>query len=420
MQFSSPQQANTAAVELRSAGRRDESIAAFREGIAQFPGVLTLHQNLAQVLYESGDNAGAIAEHRAALGITDNAASHLALYELLQITGNRDEALDHQLAALAKNHVFSHIAPHEKRRVMCLCAPGDWQTNIPVDFLFDLDTTTIHKFYLINEKSMTEGIRVTYDVMWNTIAESPTAVSALAIAKYIMRTQEKPVLNAPVRVLATARPMLSQTLANTGAIVPALAFIDRAGLERGNIADIPFPIIVRPMGSHAGAGLERLEQPTDLPAYVQRHPAKQYFVSPFVDYSSEDGYFRKYRIVFVDGIPYPVHLAISKNWMIHYYNASMAENQWMRDEEARFLEDPRSAFDGPRFETLVKIGSAVALEYFGIDCAIDRAGNVLMFEADAAMLVHTSDPADVYPYKQQFIPRIYRAVERMIDSRKQA
>jgi tetratricopeptide (TPR) repeat protein len=418
MQFMSPQQANAAAVELRSNGRLDEAIAAFRSAIEQFPTVLTLHQNLAQVLYEAGDNEGAIAAHRAALGVSDNVASHVALYELLQVTGKHDEALDHQRKALATTHLFSHIAPNEQRRVLCLCAPGDWQVNIPVDFLFDLATTTVHKLYLVDQKSLVQTGLPAHDVMWNTIAESPTALNALAIANYLMRTADKPVLNAPARVIATARPLLANTLGSTGALVPPLETIERRVLEQGSAGKIAFPAIVRPMGSHAGQGLERIAEASEIRAYVARHPAAQYFVSPFVDYASKDGYYRKYRIVFVDGVPFPVHLAISSNWMIHYYNASMADHQWMRDEEARFLEDPRAAFDGPRFETLVKIGAAVALEYFGIDCAIDRDGNVLMFEADPAMLVHTSDPEDLYPYKKQFIPRIYRAVERMIDSRK--
>ena len=68
----------------------------------------------------------------------------------------------------------------------------------------------------------------------------------------------------------------------------------------------------------------------------------------------------------------------------------------------------------------MQIGNAIGLEYFGIDCSIDREGNVLVFEADAAMLVHTSDPVDLYPYKQKFVPRIYRAVEGMIDRHKSA
>ena len=60
----------------------------------------------------------------------------------------------------------------------------------------------------------------------------------------------------------------------------------------------------------------------------------------------------------------------------------------------------------------------IGLEYFGIDCSIDRDGRVLVFEADPAMLVHSSDPPELYPYKREFIPRIYRAIEAMIDRRK--
>lgn len=417
MTLSGPSEANARAIRLRAQGRLSEALAALREGIALFPNVAALHQNLAQMLYESGETAGAIAEHRATLAIAESVASHLALYELLQITGERSEALEHQRAALRTQRLFSHVAPKEARSILCLCAPGDWQTNIPVDFLFDLETTSVHKLYLLDEEHVRSDAVPHYDVVWNIIAESPEALPYLALANYYIREQRKPALNAPAYVIRTARPLLAETLAGTGARVEPVAMLERSRLTSGALP-YQFPIIARPLGSHAGHGLERLDAAEACAAFAQRHPAQRYFVSPFVDYASADGYFRKYRLAFVDGVPYPVHLAISPNWMIHYYNAPMGEHQWMRDEEAAFLEDPRAAFAGPRFQTLVNIGAAIALEYFGIDCGIDRDGNVLVFEADAAMLVHTSDPVDLYPYKHQFIPRIYRAVEQMIDRRK--
>jgi tetratricopeptide (TPR) repeat protein len=417
MTLAEASQANARAIELRAQGRLADAIAAFREGITRFPSVAILHQNLAQTLYEAGDNAGAIAAHRAVLAIQDNAASHLALYELLQITGDRPQALAHQHAALQTTRLFSHIAPNPARSILCLCAPGDWQANIPVDFLFDRETTTVHKLYLVDLAHIDSDVVPAYDIVWNIIAESHEALPHLALANAFIRKQERPALNLPAYVIRTGRQLLADTLARTDARVTPIALLQRDQLEGGNIP-FAFPVIARPMGSHAGLGLERLASPQDCAAYTQRHGAPAYFVSPFVDYASPDGFYRKYRVVFVDGVPYPVHLAISPNWMIHYYNAAMSEHQWMRDEEARFLEDPRAAFDGSRFETLVQIGNAVGLEYFGIDCGIDREGNVLVFEADTAMLVHTSDPVDLYPYKQQFVPRIYRAVERMIDQRK--
>ena len=414
MTFSSPSQVNTTAIELRAQGKLPEAAAALRSGIAQFPNVIVLRQNLAQTLYESGDVAGAIAEQRAALATEESVASHMALYELLQMTGAREDALAHQLAALRVQRLFSYYASNPQRTVLCLCAPGDWQTNIPVDFLFDRETTTVHKLYLVDERH--SDAVPPYDVVWNIIAESPEALAYLALANHYMHAQSKPTLNAPARVIGTARPLLAGTLANSGARVAPVSIVDRETLRKAAVP-FAFPLIARPVGSHAGHGLERLDAEAECEAYTVQHPADRYFVSPFVDYASADGYFRKYRLVYVDGIPYPVHLAISPNWMIHYYNAPMAEHQWMRDEEAAFLEDPRGAFDEARFAALVGIGKAVGLEYFGIDCSIDRDGSVLVFEADAAMLVHTSDPVELYPYKQQFVPRIYRAVEKMLERR---
>jgi hypothetical protein len=115
-----------------------------------------------------------------------------------------------------------------------------------------------------------------------------------------------------------------------------------------------------------------------------------------------------------------VHLAISPNWMIHYYNAPMADHQWMRDEEAGFLADLGSVFHGQLMDALQGLAKAVGLEYFGIDCALGPDGRLLVFEADTAMLVHTTDPVDLYPYKLEYVPRIYRALETLIDRLKTA
>lgn len=418
--FSTPAAANAAGIELRAQGKLQEAIDAFRAGTTQFPSIAALHQNLAQALYEAGDTAEAIAEHRRVLAVDPrNVASNLALYELLQITGDPVLARAHQRLALEEQRLFSHIAPREQRAVLLLLAPGDWQANIPVDFLLDAETTTVHKLYLLGERYLRLDAVPQYDVMWNAIAESPEAISYLDLASRIILAQDKPALNDPRKVIATSRLRLPDTLRGTNVHVPHVREVRREDLERGETG-IAFPIIARPAGSHAGHGLAQLTSAADCAAYAQANEAQNYFVSPFVDYSSADGFFRKYRIVYVDGVPYPVHLAVSPNWMIHYYNAPMAQNQWMRDEEAAFLADLRSVFDGTLYDAIESIGTAVGLEYFGIDCSIDRDGRVLMFEADPAMLVHTSDPEDLYPYKKQYIPRIYRAVEGMLDRRKSA
>jgi hypothetical protein len=110
-------------------------------------------------------------------------------------------------------------------------------------------------------------------------------------------------------------------------------------------------------------------------------------------------------------------MAISPRWMIHYYNAPMTENAWMRDEEHAFMRDIRAVFDGVRGAALREIAAAIPLDYFGIDCSIAPDGRVLLFEASAAMLVHANDPVDLFPYKAEYVPRIFRALEALFAKR---
>jgi glutathione synthase/RimK-type ligase-like ATP-grasp enzyme len=163
--------------------------------------------------------------------------------------------------------------------------------------------------------------------------------------------------------------------------------------------------LIRPIDSHAGKDLAKIDSLEELRAYLAAtSQVDEFYLSAFIDYRNADGYFRKYRIVFVDGVAYPVHMAVSPRWMIHYYNAPMAQNAWMRDEEHVFMRD---------------IAQAIPLDYFGIDCSIASDGRVLLFEASTANIVHLRDPVDLYPYKAQYVPRIIRALERLFDQRLQ-
>jgi tetratricopeptide (TPR) repeat protein len=448
-----PLTANARALELRAQGQTAAAREAFRRAIARFPSDARLHANHAFVLAEAGALDAALegydaavrcapgfleahvargllafrmarndeAEHalRSALAIDPyEVRANLALYELLHVKGQPEKALPYQRRALERRTLFSTVAPVERRSVLVLCTPGDLQANVPVDFLFDGRTTSVHKLYLLDAERLASVALPRYDVVFNAIAESPSAGRALALAERFLAAQPRPVINRPERVVRTNRLQLVDALRGTGCRLAPIAVATRA--ELGDGSPIPFPIIIRPVGSHAGHGLQKVDDAPELAEYVGANDAQTFFVSAFVDYRSADGYYRKYRVICVDGEPYPCHLAISPRWMIHYYNAPMAEHGWMRDEEARFLADLGSVFaDGPR-RALRELSAALELEYVGIDCALDGNGELLVFEADPAMVVHLSDSLELYPYKHEFVPRIFRAVERMLDQRAQA
>ena len=178
-----------------------------------------------------------------------------------------------------------------------------------------------------------------------------------------------------------------------------------------------FPLLVRPVGSHAGHGLVKLEGHKDVADYLAACEDDAFFLSQFVDYSSADGHFRKYRVVLIEGRPFPVHMAISDQWAIWYLNADMADSVDKRSEEAQFFAGFEIEFSSRHADALAALYDAVKLDYFGIDCAETQDGRLVVFEADNALIVHDMDPPDIFPYKGAPMGRAFRAFGNLLQTK---
>jgi hypothetical protein len=273
----------------------------------------------------------------------------------------------------------------------------------------DADSWTLHRWYVPDEAFARGDVDLPeYDLVVNAIGESIGAQPALEAAERFIAAQNKPAINDPRKVRGTARDRLATTLAGIpGCRVGTVRRVSRAELVQ--IAD-GFPLLVRPTDAHGGRGLERVDDAADIAAYAARVPSERYDAGAFVDYRSPDGFYRKYRVMFVGGVPFPYHLALDESWMIHYHRAPMGAHEWMRDEERRFLQAPEEALAG--WETaLGAVGAATGLDYFGIDCTVLPDGTLFVFEADAAMLVHGFDPD---PEKRAAFVRIRAALDALL------
>jgi hypothetical protein len=93
----------------------------------------------------------------------------------------------------------------------------------------------------------------------------------------------------------------------------------------------------------------------------------------------------------------------------------MGDHEWMQREEAAFLENPGAVFDAGHYRALRAIRERIALDYFGIDCGLDRDGKLVVFEVNASMLVH-ADNAE-FPYKDPHVRAIKAAFEAMLRRR---
>ena len=163
-------------------------------------------------------------------------------------------------------------------------------------------------------------------------------------------------------------------------------------------------------------GMQLLRDAAEVVAFRARQD-EPVFVSQYVDYRSPDGFFRKYRVIYIDRQPFPYHLAISPHWMVHYFSADMAAHAWKLEEERAFLSAPESVLGRAGMAAIAAIGHRLDLDYAGIDFSLLPDGRLLVFEANATMLVHPEDPAGPLGHKNAFVQPILDAFENLLQQK---
>ena len=347
----------------------------------------------------------------------NDAGAMLDLSTLLQMRGERAKGLALQAAALALSRCYRTAhGTGRALRVLAFAAPGDLMTNTPLDFLLEGSDVELTTWYVDSSAPSPDEVP-DHDLAVLAIGQADDGSAALARLAGAFDAWPKPVVNGhPDRIAALTRDGVADAFADHPRIVaPATRRVDRTALEAAAAnarylatlhRDLRLPIIVRPIGSHAGNGLERLYGSVDLAAYLETHDAHEFFVASFFDYAGADGLYRKLRVVFVNGRPFVAHMAVSARWMVHYLNADMGEAAH-RQEEARMMATFDDGFAARHAAAFADLAATFGLDYVGIDCAETQDGRLVVFEADVAMIVHAMDSAELYPYKKPAMAKLF-------------
>jgi hypothetical protein len=104
-------------------------------------------------------------------------------------------------------------------------------------------------------------------------------------------------------------------------------------------------------------------------------------------------------------------------WKIHYFTAEMAEDADHRAEDAEFVENMAGVVGSRAMEALSGIQSTLGLDYAGIDFGLSATGDLLLFEANATMVVNPPEPDERWAYRRPAVERIYTAVRNMLIAR---
>jgi Flp pilus assembly protein TadD len=452
---------NELGVSLHRLGRREDALAALSEALRLDPAFQVARGNRGLVLMDCrrfeeavDDLASALADPNPALADAGaillsalaKAAARLgrlaeaeAVARAFVAAGHEDADILEELAAILdrlkrldeaqqiRNGVARRAGVQRRgagkaarQTVIVLGAVG--AGHVPTRYLLDPDSFEILSLALLSPDQADAPLGTVdpndlaeADVIFSTLADIHRDNGQLGVAEAFCATLGKPVINPPGSIPKTGRDRAVSLFGGIpGLVTPpvrALRPVDLAQLT------IRAPVLVRPAGDHGGENLTRLTSEADKAAYLADGPADRLLLTPFHDFRSADGYWRKYRLIFVDRRAYPFHLAIGEDWLLHYWRADMAHESWKLAEEEQFLADWRGVF-GPQASAAVDdIARRLDLDYAGLDCALTADGRLLLFEANACVLLHLDEPAEAFPGKHRHVPPIRDAFTRLVCER---
>ncbi|MEZ2222495.1 tetratricopeptide repeat-containing protein [Rhizobium sp. RCC_161_2] len=378
-------------------------------------------QKIVSLIYAGGDVAPMWNEltQRIRTDATD-ASALFDLATILQTMGRADEARQMFRSAVDLKRDFCVVHGNgQGPRLLAFVTPGDFMANTPLDFLL-VDSDCVLWLHYVDAETTELGDLPAHDVAFMAIGESTENAPVLARMRTLLADFDGPIMNNdPEMVSRLTRDGVSAMLAAESSILsPSTHRVPREELLAVGSGKtqlykcapgLTFPLVVRPISTHAGHGMDRVADPSGLSAWLETQPAPEIYVAPFIDFRGSDGLYNKQRIVFIQGKAFASHMALSEHWIVHYLSAGMAESPAKRAVEQAWMEDFDTDFAIRHKDSFDALYRRIGLDYFGIDCAELPDGRLLVFELDVAMVVHNMDSPATYPYKQVAMRKLFDA-----------
>ena len=453
---------NDWAVSLSRLGQRDQALALLDHALVLDPDYTIAHDNRGLVLFDlrrfdESAQAHFTALSKVAVSDTDTrilillhlataaaeahelSAAERACRAVLELDAQHGEAID-QLAkildrllqddealalrnqlARSKGLMRNGNPKAPEGRILILGGVG--AGHVPTRYLFDPDHFETVTFTMLSPDQPDAPLGdvdfaqlAACDLIFNSLGEVEKDGGQIPALKALCARLQKPLLNPPERVARTGRDHVQSLFGDIpGLVVPQVRWADRS-----QVADLTGqpPILVRPGGAHGGKDLALIDSPKASEDYLESVPYDRFLLTEFYDFKGARECYRKYRFIFVDRVPYAYHLAIGESWLVHYWRAEMGRSEWKKAEEERFLTDWPSVFGPVGSQAVRQVARNLDLDYGGMDCSILPDGRVLLFEANACMLLHLDDSQAEFPYKHQTVPLIRDAITRMVRGRR--
>jgi glutathione synthase/RimK-type ligase-like ATP-grasp enzyme len=395
-----------------ASGHRSAAQTTYAQAVQFHPGSPIAHINLANLLFEDADVCGARLHYQAALDIDpDFPEAHQGLARVLVDLGDEEAAAPHWQKGFAGHAIVAKRYRGHGLGVKVLLLVATHGGNVPtrhwLDDRFFAVTAIYPEFYPLAQPLPPHAFVV------NAIGDADLCGVALERAEELLERSSAPVVNPPALVRKTSRNDNALRLASiAGVIAPAISTRPRATIVSDDTLD--FPLLLRTPGYHTGRHFTYVADRDALIGAATALPGDELLVIQYLDARGPDGLARKYRVMIIDGVLYPLHLAIAPDWKVHYFTAAMAVNASNRDEEHRFLDDMQAVLGERAMTALRGIGGALGLDYAGADFALAPDGSVMLFEANSTMVINPVDPDQIWNYRRPAIAAALEAAKCML------
>ncbi len=403
-----------------TAGYKDAARSLFGEAIRHHPENPNGHVNLANLLFLSGEHELARTHFEVALQLDpDHVHAHRGLGNLLAEQGDAADARKHHDKAYTNNFQVRLPYRGDGAPIAVLLLISATGGNIPTTSI--LDDRQFATTVLVTEYADPNVPLPPHDLVFNGIGDADLCREGLKGALAVIARADRPVINHPSAVLKTGRAANAERLRGlTDVIAPRTVPVAREQLCGADAAafvaahGFAFPFLLRAPGFHTGQHFVRVAGAEELAAAAAQIPAEHVYLIDKLDARDGDGLHRKLRVMIIDRKIYPLHLAISRHWKVHYFRADMTASPKNRLHDAAFLADMTKVV-GPRgMAALARINAALDLDYCGIDFAVNADGEILLFEANATMVMVPLAPDSKWDYRRPAFDAVFAAIRAML------
>jgi len=396
---------------------------AYTAAVTYHPHEAAAHVNLGSVLLEQGDLAAAGKNFNIALELNPElAGAHQGLASISHRLGHEEESRHHRDMGFGKQPISTLVYRGRGNPVQLLVLGSALEGNIPWRLLIDCNvfhTTIIAVEYFNSNEPLPP-----HQLIFNGIGDADLCQGGLEVANRLIERSPAPVINRPDAVLQTGRLVNARRLGTlSGVIAPRMILVSKKDIISGQALELlerkelTYPLLLRAPSFHGGNYFVSVDNQNAFNSALEELPGENLLAMEFLDSRSEDGLFRKYRVMSINGNLYPIHMAVSTQWKVHYFSSDMEKNAEYRNEEETFLGDFFSFLGTDAISALEKINQTLGLDYCGIDFGIDGDGNILLYEANSTMVIAPPTREKRWDYRRTAIENALTATKKMFVER---